>query len=259
MQLLAAQTTLEPQPHRVSRAGRGAVSEPEHPKATAADSRASPPRSAPEDPRSPGSQRRSKQVAESELAGGGNFAPAERHRMTGYGVVFGECRGATAWMTGCGVLVWRTAVLAKPAAVKSCRHSGFGAFLAACHGQYRQVDHLGQVRGVAGWHHELGYQQPCAAAAGGGDCPGCAGAQGRASRAARGIGGSRRRRRAPMRKVACHAAGPAFDATFSESLDSIGDDSAEVSQFPARPASRAGIPLWFQHPPHPWLLRRTRA
>ena len=32
MQLLAAQTTLEPQPHRESRAGRGAVREPEHPK-----------------------------------------------------------------------------------------------------------------------------------------------------------------------------------------------------------------------------------
>jgi hypothetical protein len=31
MQLLAAQTTLEPQPHRVSRTGRGAVREPEHP------------------------------------------------------------------------------------------------------------------------------------------------------------------------------------------------------------------------------------
>ena len=64
MQLRAAQTSLEPQPHRVSRTGRGAVREPEHPKATAADSRASPPRSAPEDPRSPGSQRRSKQVAD---------------------------------------------------------------------------------------------------------------------------------------------------------------------------------------------------
>src|SRR5262249_49966843 len=51
---------------RESGTGRGAVSEPEHPKATAVDSRASPPRSAPEGPRSPGSQRRSKQVAASE-------------------------------------------------------------------------------------------------------------------------------------------------------------------------------------------------
>ena len=32
MQLRAAQTSLEPQPHRVSRTGRGAVREPEHPK-----------------------------------------------------------------------------------------------------------------------------------------------------------------------------------------------------------------------------------
>src|SRR5215469_12023995 len=55
MQLLAAQTSLEPQPHPVSRTGRGAVREPEHPRVTAADSRASPPRSAPEDPRSPDS------------------------------------------------------------------------------------------------------------------------------------------------------------------------------------------------------------
>ena len=60
---------LSPQPRRVSRTGRGAVREPEHPEATAADSRASPPRSAPEDPRSPGSQRRSKQVAEYEWGG----------------------------------------------------------------------------------------------------------------------------------------------------------------------------------------------
>jgi hypothetical protein len=66
MQLRAAQTSLEPHPHRVSRTGRGAVREPEHPAgATAADSRAARPRSAPEDPRSPGSQPRSKQVAES--------------------------------------------------------------------------------------------------------------------------------------------------------------------------------------------------
>src|SRR4249919_2369717 len=55
MQLLAAQTSLEPQPHRVSRAGRGAVREPEHPKATAADSRASPPAQRPRipDPQAP--------------------------------------------------------------------------------------------------------------------------------------------------------------------------------------------------------------
>ena len=64
MQLRAAQTSLEPQPHRVSRDRPQAVREPEHPQVTAADYRASPPRSAPEDPRSPGSQRRSKQVAE---------------------------------------------------------------------------------------------------------------------------------------------------------------------------------------------------
>src|SRR6185437_10132774 len=68
MQLRAAQTSLEPQPHRVSRTGRGAVREPEHQTATAADSRASPPRSAPEDPRSPDSQPRSKQVADYECA-----------------------------------------------------------------------------------------------------------------------------------------------------------------------------------------------
>jgi len=68
MQLRAAQTSLEPLPHRVSRTGRGAVREPEHQTATAADSRASPPRSAPEDPRSPDSQPRSKQVADYECA-----------------------------------------------------------------------------------------------------------------------------------------------------------------------------------------------
>jgi len=81
MQLRAAQTSLEPQPHRVSRTGRGAVREPEHPQATAADSRASPPRSAPEDPRSPGSQQRSKQVAESALNVAGGRASAKRHRI----------------------------------------------------------------------------------------------------------------------------------------------------------------------------------
>jgi len=53
MQLWAAQTSLEPQPHRVSRTGRGAVREPEHLRVTAADSRANPARSAPEYPRLP--------------------------------------------------------------------------------------------------------------------------------------------------------------------------------------------------------------
>jgi hypothetical protein len=66
MQLLAGQTSLEPHPHRESRTGRGAVREPEHQTVTAADPRASPPRSAPEDPRSTGSQEGSKQVAESD-------------------------------------------------------------------------------------------------------------------------------------------------------------------------------------------------
>ena len=61
--------SLEPQPHRVSRDRPQAVREPEHPQVTAADYRASPPRSAPEDPRSPGSQRRSKQVADYALGG----------------------------------------------------------------------------------------------------------------------------------------------------------------------------------------------
>jgi hypothetical protein len=71
MQLRAAQTSNEPQPHRVSRAGRRAVREPEHPEATAADSRASPPCPAPEDPRSPGSQPRSKTSCRFGMAGSG--------------------------------------------------------------------------------------------------------------------------------------------------------------------------------------------
>jgi hypothetical protein len=64
MQLLAGQTTLEPQPHRVSRAARGAVREPEHQMATGSRFASEPARSAPEDPRSSGSRPRSKQVAD---------------------------------------------------------------------------------------------------------------------------------------------------------------------------------------------------
>ena len=70
----------------VSRTGRRAVGEPEHPKATAADSRASPPRSAPEDPRSQGSRHRSKQVADSGVASDGAQNSGRGNRMCAYGV-----------------------------------------------------------------------------------------------------------------------------------------------------------------------------
>jgi hypothetical protein len=93
MQLLAGQTSLEPQPRR---AGRGAVREPEHPKATAADSRASPPHSAPEDPRSPGSQRRSKQVAESERLAAVLLERVAGRRWSGYGRKE-PCRRIAGW------------------------------------------------------------------------------------------------------------------------------------------------------------------
>src|SRR5258707_343114 len=46
---------------------------------------------------------------------------------------------------------------------------GFGAFLAAHHGEHAQVGDLGQVRGISRWPHEVEHQQPCAAPAGGGD------------------------------------------------------------------------------------------
>jgi hypothetical protein len=50
MQLTAAQTSLEPHPHRVSRTGCEPFVSHNTPVATAADSRANPPRSTPEDP-----------------------------------------------------------------------------------------------------------------------------------------------------------------------------------------------------------------
>jgi hypothetical protein len=68
MQLTAAQTSLEPQPHRVSRTDHEPFVSQNTAKATAADSQANPPRSTPEDPRSPNSRTRSKQVAESARA-----------------------------------------------------------------------------------------------------------------------------------------------------------------------------------------------
>jgi hypothetical protein len=66
MQLPAAQTSLEPLPRPgQARAGRQPFVTQNTPQgATAADSRASPPCSAPEDPRSPDSQEGSKQVAD---------------------------------------------------------------------------------------------------------------------------------------------------------------------------------------------------
>jgi len=69
MQLRAAQTALEPHPHRASRAGRRPIASQNTRRATAADSRASPPHSTPENPRSPSSRRRSKQVADSVRTG----------------------------------------------------------------------------------------------------------------------------------------------------------------------------------------------
>jgi hypothetical protein len=52
----------------------------------AADSRASPPRSAPEDSRSPGSQRRSKQVADSARLAGVSITAVSVRRLSSYGL-----------------------------------------------------------------------------------------------------------------------------------------------------------------------------
>lgn len=68
MQLPAAQTSLEPQPHRADPVRPRAVREPERLPTTAADSRASPTGSNVRGSQSPDSRSRVKQVAESGAA-----------------------------------------------------------------------------------------------------------------------------------------------------------------------------------------------